>query len=273
MEAVAAERGENYSEEIQIHLQSERKHVSCLEARLQSAELRAVALVSEGHAQCSQHSTVESESIVEKSPAHQGLAASGNINASANVPKLAKLAILMQQNRGRNSNHNMPTSWRDNQVDQIPSLPAPPLEHSLITPRTGATPRKPRVADISETFIPRTHRLSNTLSPGNNPLISSQGNACSPSPSPTNSRSCSQDSFSDWGCMVPPISKNSYPEVDIENVPTSARSNNSLYGLYGTGPEAESQVLRKVIRDLEAQLERQSAELQFLRQRCTHTCT
>eukprot|EP00930_Biecheleria_cincta_P073395 TRINITY_DN60697_c0_g1_i1.p1 TRINITY_DN60697_c0_g1~~TRINITY_DN60697_c0_g1_i1.p1 ORF type:complete len:361 (+),score=74.36 TRINITY_DN60697_c0_g1_i1:118-1200(+) len=271
VDAVADERrGKDYRE-LQMQLQVERERATCLEARLQAAEMRAAALMSERHGQRSQHSTLEFGNVAENSLAHQALAVSGRSNTHTKVPKLAKLATLMQQSDGRNSNCSRPTSWRRNSVEQIPSLPAPLLEQYLMTPRTAATPRTPCIAEIPEKYTPR---ISNRLSTYNVSLTTSPDNTCSPSSSPTNSCSSLQDVFDDWG-FAGSAEANNPPGFDVESerMPTSTRSNYSLCGLYGTGPEAESQVLRKIIRDLETQLERQSAELQVLRQKSATICT
>ncbi|CAJ1343654.1 unnamed protein product [Effrenium voratum] len=182
--------------------------------------------------------------------------------------------------------------WPGSNMEPPPALPAPPAEHPLMTPRTGATPQPtprtatpraatprttPRATGVTRTrkapFVPKLPLHKEEvfmLGTPRQPVqfmkgVSSPSPIHSRSPSPSSSEG-SLDDADNWDRVASIETVASQEEVSMtyrsrsEKV-LSERSNYSVCGLYGTGQDAEVQVLRKVIRDLEQQLQDQAQEL------------
>ncbi|CAJ1418324.1 unnamed protein product [Effrenium voratum] len=176
--------------------------------------------------------------------------------------------------------------WPGSNMEPPPALPAPPAEHPLMTPRTGATPQPtprtatpraatprttPRATGVTRTrkapFVPKLPLHKEEvfmLGTPRQPVqfmkgVSSPSPIHSRSPSPSSSEG-SLDDADNWDRVASIETVASQEEVSMtyrsrsEKV-LSERSNYSVCGLYGTGQDAEVQVLRKVIRDLEQQLQ------------------
>lgn len=118
-----------------------------------------------------------------------------------------------------------------------PAMPAPPVEHYLMTPRTGFTPRTPQTPALAcktgEGYLEATPSIPSSRS-------SSPTGSCASKPS-------SWESVEHWDRLAS-------PESAQPMEPESARSDYTLCAMYGTGAEAEVKVLQSVIRDLELEL-------------------
>eukprot|EP00435_Cladocopium_sp_Y103_P049848 s989_g15.t1 len=175
------------------------------------------------------------------------------IESSFSIPKLP--LNLVRRSTGQHSQRSQ-RSQRDGvlwpgTIMEIPPWPEPPEGHPLITPRTGAAlPRK-------EVFSMCTPRPAGASIPS--PIQSR-------SPSVSSEESF-LDAYENWDRIGSIETAASQQEVvmTVRSEKASDRSNFSLYGLYGSGQDAEAQVLRKVICDLETRLQEQEQELQAWR--------
>lgn len=184
--------------------------------------------------------------------------------------------------------------WPGSNVE-VPPLPAPPENHPLLTPRTGAGPLRPvkvpKLALAPQKSWPRGLQarhagqavlahdeflISTPHLPGEGlPQAVPRSGSRSLSPSPSSFSDGSLDSLdiSDWERVASlQTTASGVQEADLtrrsgrfSSERGSACSDFSVCGLYGCGDKAESQVLRKVIRDLEERLQAQSQELEALK--------
>lgn len=180
-------------------------------------------------------------------------------DSSFSIPKLP--LNLVRRSTGQHSQRSQ-RSQRDavlwpGTIMELPPWPAPPEGHPLITPRTGAAgaalPRK----EVFSMCTPRPGRPAGAMIPS--PIQSR-------SPSVSSEESF-LDAYENWDRIGSIETAASQQEVvmTVRSEKASDRSNFSLYGLYGSGQDAEARVLRKVICDLEMRLQEQEQELQAWR--------
>ncbi|CAE7271598.1 unnamed protein product [Symbiodinium sp. CCMP2456] len=188
--------------------------------------------------------------------------------------------------------------WPGSNVE-VPPLPAPPENHPLLTPRTGAGrvrpvkvpklalapqkswPRGLQARNVGQEFLISTPHLPGEVQGregaqirGPQAVPRSGSRSLSPSPSSFSDGSLDSVDISDWERVASlQTTASGVQEADLtrrsgrfsSERSGSARSDFSVCGLYGCGDKAESQVLRKVIRDLEERLQAQSQELEALK--------
>lgn len=175
-------------------------------------------------------------------------------DSSFSIPKLP--LNLVRRSTGQHSQRSQRSQrdgvlWPGTIMELLP-WPAPPEGHPLITPRTGAAamPRK-------EVFSMCTPRPAG-------PFIPSPIQSRSPSVS---SEESFLDAYENWDRIgsIETAALQQEVVMTVRSEKASDRSNFSLYGLYGSGQDAEARVLRKVICDLEMRLQEQEQELQAWR--------